>query len=272
MTSIEAGGIKGVTVRAGTRIGIDHITKQKNGQDSLLLNRFFVRGKEVIVGLVSDGCSGEKKTSRTEVGSALLIAYAFSEIRSMLALGVDISQIPSALYPRCVAYIGSVARLTWSGSTEEMSQFIGNYFLATLLGFITDGEKLVEFASGDGFHVVNSEGEVFDHANASLYMAYHQLARESLEGSLELPDSFEHIATHDVTTLERYAIGTDGLVRKDPERGFYLDMQEIDCMFQYKPAARAGLQWWLNKRQTEDSAFNDDVSVITLDWRIDRET
>jgi hypothetical protein len=37
-------------------------------------------------------------------------------------------------------------------------------------------------------------------------------------------------------------------------------------MFAWKPRALAGLQWWLNKRQTEDEAYDDDVTVITLEW------
>jgi hypothetical protein len=252
--------------RAGGKTGLEHIEKQKNCQDGYLLFPMEANGKRYLVGVVADGCTGERKTSRTEVGSALMVLFVCSEIRQMLTLRTPLSEIPAALYPRCIAFIGNIARLTLSGTAEEMASFIGDFFLCTLLGFVMDDETLVEFASGDGFHVVNERNEVFDRNNASLYMAYHQVDRATLAGNPTLPTVFEHIAEYKVADLKRYAIGTDGLVRHSRERGYYLDPQEVNAMFAYQPKSKAGLKWWLAKRQSEDQAYKDDISIITLTW------
>ena len=119
--------------RAGTVPGTQHTRKRVNNQDSLVLRDVELDGSRYTIGIVSDGCTGKRKRSRTEIGSGLLTLYAFSEIRTLLALNVPLKDIPASLYPRCVSFIGNIARTTIAGTPEEMCSFIENTFLCTLV-------------------------------------------------------------------------------------------------------------------------------------------
>lgn len=251
--------------RSGTVPGMEHIKKKINNQDSFIVREIEVEGKLFTVGIVSDGCSGRRKHSRTEVGSELLTLYAFSEIRMLLALKVPLTEIPTALYSRCVSYVGNIARSTVAGTAEEMCSFIENHFLCTLLGFVTDGRKLVSFQSGDGFQVVNDQTYIVDQNDRPLYLGYHQIDRRLLGAAADiLPSNFE-VREFDCDYLARFAIGTDGILsRDDTSEGLALLAADREQLFEHAPDAPAGLQWWLNKQQNRDKRFSDDTTVITL--------
>lgn len=253
-------------VRCGGVPGVDHQLARINNQDSLILRQLVLGDKTYVVGLVSDGCTGEKKQSRTEVGSATLTLYAFSEIRMLLSLGVSLAEIPKTLYSRCVSYIGNQARMTVAGSPEEMVWFVQNYFLCTLRGFIMDDKQLVTFSAGDGLFLVNDQDILTDQNDAPLYMGYHLIDRRFLPPDIELPQSFDTTVYDDVDCLTRFAVGTDGLIQRDRDSGrLFIDPAEREAIFSHKPKAQAGLQWWLNIQQSEHQRFGDDTSLITVE-------
>jgi hypothetical protein len=98
-----------------------------------------------------------------------------------------------------------------------------------------------------------------------MYLAYHQIDR-SILGKVadELPTAFE-TNVYDLSYLDRFAIGTDGLVKRNSEtKDLFIDTEERDAIFDYQPSAPAGLQWWLNKQQNRHSRFDDDTTIITL--------
>ena len=65
--------------------------------------------------------------------------------------------------------------------------------------------------------------------------------------------------------ISRLAIASDGIIRRDSSSGdLDIDPLDLDGIWNYERNAGSGLQWWLNKRIGEDSAFKDDTTVITV--------
>jgi hypothetical protein len=253
------------TVRSGTVPGIQHTRKRVNNQDSYVLREIDINGAQYTIGVVSDGCTGNKKRSRTEIGSGLLTLYVFSEVRTLLALNVPLKDIPAQLYARCVSFVGNIARATIAGTPGEMASFIENMFLCTLVGFVKSETEVVTFQAGDGFVLINDQDLIVDQNDRPTYLAYHQIDHSILgKVAEELPDGFE-TNVYDVAYLERLAVGTDGLVQRNNEtKQLFIDPEERDAIFSYQQTAPAGLQWWLNKQQNRHSRFDDDTTIITL--------
>ena len=183
---------------------------------------------------------------------------------ALLALGVAPADIPRTLYSRCVAYIGNLARVTVAGTPDENAVFVQDYFSFTLHGFIMTQQSLVAFGSGDGFFIINDQAVVIDQANRPLYMGYHLIDRRFLPADVQLPESFE-VRVLDMAYLKRFAVGTDGLLKKPDKGSPYIDPVERRQMFSHRRNARAGLQWWLNIQQSEQKRFDDDTTILTVE-------
>jgi len=253
-------------VRSGTVIGQSHKRVGLNNQDALKVANFEIGGTQYLVGVVADGCSTEdKKKSRNEVGSRLLTQFALSEMRLMLGARIPTREVPGNLYPRCVSYVGNVARATVIGEPREIWDFIQFHFLCTLLGFIYDGSDLVCFSSGDGVIVVDDYTMIIEQNNAPLYLAYHQVDRRILGDKASLLPSNFNVMAHCANDIKRFAVGTDGIVSKHPEtRASYVPADDLEAIFSHEPRAAAGLQWWLNGQSNLQGRFSDDTTLITL--------
>lgn len=250
-------------VRRGTIVGAGHRRLRTNNQDALAFEWHGTAGNNFGIGIVSDGCSGEKRRSKNEVGAELLTQFILSETKLLLSGGAPTAEIPTILYPRCVAYVGTVARATCVDS-RTAQRFIEKHFLATVLGFVLSENDLVVFSAGDGVVAVDDTIKVIDQNDKPLYLAYHQIDRETLdEPAANLPNSFH---TTRFNNVSRFIIATDGvIVRKN------MSTEEIasalEPLWQYESTASAGLQWWLNKCSEGAEPFHDDCSVIAARLR-----
>lgn len=251
--------------RAGSVPGTAHVKKQVNNQDAYVYRTVVHANQMYHVGIVSDGCTGSLHKSHTEIGAGLLTLHAFSEIRSLLTLGVPVASIPDYLYTACVNYVGVIARSTVRGSLEELQSFIENFFLCTLVGFVAGENEICVFQAGDGFVVINDDIHIVDENDRPSYPAYHHFPKEILAAQVaDFPGSF---TVHRIAASEfsRLAIGTDGLVQRHADNGeLYIEGEERNSLFAYQRSAPAGLQWWLNKQQNRHARFTDDTTVITL--------
>ena len=252
-------------VRSGSVAGQAHKRLGINNQDACLWRCMEIDSRPYAVGVVCDGCTGDrrKRSSRTEIGAVLLSQFACSEIRLMLTANMRPEDIPQALYMRCAAYVGAVARATVLGAAEEIWNFIQSHFLCTLLGFVADSEQLVIFSAGDGVIIVNDDAWIIDQHDQPLYLAYHQVDRNILGGAaLSLPQTFQ-IRRLELAAVRRFALCSDGIVKRDPEsRAAFVDAADIEALWSYEPQAAAGLQWWLNRSSNQLGLFPDDCSVI----------
>lgn len=259
-------------VRSGSVPGHTHRRLGINRQDAFCVDRFEIGSVHYISGFVADGMTGkDKRRSRTEVGAALLTMYAASEVRLLASANVPLHEIPQALYPRCVGYVGNITRMSVAGPPTALWDFIEKHFLTTLFGFVSDGLRLVVFHSGDGVIVLNDEVQIIEQGNTPLYLAYHQVDRQIL-GSVAngLPSSFDY-KVYDLSSIQRFALCTDGIVQLEPDsKRPYVSLTEVSNFWDYEPEAPAGLQWWLNVQSSEQRRFDDDCTVVAVQRKLER--
>ena len=221
------------------------------------------------MGFLSDGCSGEKsKASHTEVGAKLLVRRALVETRTLLVAGVALDRLNAPLYAGCIQYLRALANLTYVGLGDEgeFLDFVGNTLMCTLLGFVTDGERIVTLRSGDGVQIVNDTVSII-HDDCPLYMGYHILTGGQLAHVMRragrqfvLPQEFA-AEVHPAEAVTRLALCSDGILRREEGREL-VHPDDLAGIFGYQPDAPAGLQWHLNKRH-QVVPFDDDCAVVT---------
>ncbi len=258
-------------LRVGLKVGAPHSRKEINRQDHLDAGQFVIAGKCYTIGFLADGCSGENpKASHSEVAAKLLTRKALVETRLLLMGGVPIEALSVPLYQRCIDYLRLIAQLTYPGLSGEAdyAAFIGDYLMATLLGVVTDGEKILSLRSADGVELVNDEVHIA-HDKAPIYLGYHilnpgQMASISRKAGhqLVLPQDFE-VRLYDAKTTTRFAICSDGVTQRGADGEELVAPEDIAGIFGHEPEAPAGLQWFLNKR-VQRQPFEDDVAVIAL--------
>lgn len=196
-------GFKGWT---GSVIGYEHQLRQANCQDKYRYAEVNLGGQIYQVGVVCDGCS---EGTHSEVGAALLSEYIVREAVRLLAGGCEVAQLPEALYRASVAFLQNLScqMLGPSASGDTLVNFVRDYLLATVLGFVIGPEQAVIFAAGDGSVMVNEVISVRDQANRPAYLAYALLKPSQLSQAAKT--AFE-VYPFETAVLERLAIWTDG--------------------------------------------------------------
>lgn len=249
-------------VRSGSVIGFGHHQKETNNQDGRFVGFSHIKDRIYHYGAVLDGCTNKTAKgpkSRNEVGASLLAHFIGNEIPLLLSAGLDIKDVPAALYQRCIGVLGSIARTTTIGGIQEMSQFVQTFLLCTIVGFIDDGQSLVFFTAGDGIIIVNDEIKIIDQDDRPTYIGYHLIDR-SLLGSHAalLPQTFE-VSIYDASTVRRFAVASDGL-KPQASQG----IQAVEGIWTNEQESKAGLQWWL-KCNSNESIYRDDCTVIAAE-------
>jgi len=253
-------------LRRGSIIGTKHRRSGINNQDFVGTNCWEIAERSLVSGVVCDGCTvaGSPKSSRNEVGAALLGNFALAELALLVRANIPLPEIPAMLFHRCVAYLGMIARHSVTGDSWRAWKFIETHLLTTLVGFVADEDTLVYFSSGDGVIIVNDDVKIIDHNGSPHYMAYHLVDRQILlryAPGLKLASSFESCAIP-LAEVERFGIATDGLVDERNPTG--IRPEDLRGIFEHERSAPAGLQWHLNIRTNQGSGFADDCSAIVL--------
>lgn len=262
--------IPGFRLRKGLKPGAPHVRREINCQDFADVRSCALGDRTFVMGFLSDGCSGENpKRSHTEVAAKLLVTRALVETRMLLLAGVPVGSLNAPLYSGLVHYLRSLAHLTYPGLSHEgeFLDFVGNILMATLLGFVTDGEQILILRSGDGVKVVN-QTQTIVHEASPIYLGYHVLSAAQLQRitakagkTVVLPQAFDEELLP-LTSVNRLALCSDGILRRvDGEE--VLHPEDVEGVFNYQPDAPAGLQWYLNKR-AQQLPFDDDCSVLEL--------
>ncbi len=250
---------KDYQVRKATHAGRGHLLSFINNQDSLALFDGEINGQHIIIGIVSDGCSGadeEKKDMHTEIGSRLTSTFLVHEAVMLLKQGVATSVVPSLLYPDLLRFLGrTLNEYSFTDQTDKAA-FIQHHLLATVVGFITSDEIIVVFYTGDGTIVINDQVDFIDSDDHPLYPAYHLVDRSALQTSTPLPTGFE-TSIYLTDTITRLAIGSDAWKHES---------ELINDIWGFKNPA--GLQRRLNVWSKNDKRFYDDVTLITVEMLI----
>lgn len=242
-------------IRAGQHIGRDHLLYNRNCQDGLAVFDGEIRGEDVMIGVLCDGCSGSDKNSGrySEVGARAAAPYVAQAVKQLLEKDTEISLIPVLLWEQL---IGWLRRTIDEYQLDEASkaQLIANYFLFTVVGMIVTERTIVLFSIGDGTLVIGEDVKILDCNNTPPYPAYHCIDRNFLTSLKEdLPQEFEVLLIDRATSgVKRVAIGTDA---------WHQEQALLSGIWGHDHVA--GLQRFINAKSNNERHFSDDVSMIT---------
>ncbi len=198
-------------IRSATIIGSEHQRKQLNNQDGYITGQMFLNETQVSWGVICDGCSAGKHSG---VGSKLLSRFLGEQIKTFFGLGLSVSEMPNHLFVSALVHLKSFISSMFVDSEKERAELVKNYFLCTIMGFISDSEKLVFFHAGDGMFIVDDQVTSIDQNNKPFYLSYHLVDKDCLSAKdLNLPFKFDQYE-YEIRTLNRFAISSDGLAEE----------------------------------------------------------
>ncbi len=235
--------------------GSEHLRLRQNNQDGVCSRVETIDRKVYAVGVVADGCSDG---AHSEVGANLLARFVVQETMLLIRSGVPLDQIPPMLFIRCIAFLRTII-FSYGLDSQEMAQFVKDYLLCTVVGFVADDTGGLLFTNGDGAFLVDSTPTVIDMGNRAPYLAYHLVHRKFLaEQAGEIPSTFM------VTTLppetQRIAVFTDGA--ETPTQ----DAIAPDLLAgMWAPDSSNGLRFLLNRLDLAKKLFTDDCSLVTCE-------
>lgn len=164
-------------------------------------------------------------------------------------------------------------RWKWDSATR----FRNDYLAATMLGFLTDKDKIVLYKKGDGITLVDDTLTIIDQNDEPDYMA----------GSINSPGTGFEMEIYNISDISRLAICCDGLrhlmcpLGDDELKSFVVpgqphlirlvygqDLEEpefVQQMFNHMPGHMLGLQFLLNENyRDQDELMGDDCSIVTF--------
>lgn len=248
--------MKNPTIYKAIHPGRDHILSRLNCQDALVLYHGLVRDEDVTIGIVCDGCSGErqqKKKMASEVGANLGSKFLVRESLRLLELKVPVENLPDILYQSLLSFLRSVLNLYPFVNKLDMVDFIDKHLQFTVVGFIMNKTNTVTFMAGDGMWIVDDEVKLVDSNNLPFYPGYHLVDRKDIENKISVPPQGFDFTVYQTEDIKKLAIGSDGWL-KEPEY--------IPKIWGFKHPD--GLQRKLNV-WSEEHHFSDDVSVIVME-------
>lgn len=183
-----------IQLRAGTVIGRDHLLMGKNRQDAFRIGKRADGDSILYAGVLSDGCGS---TPYAEMGANLTASYLLSELLRSPTV---------CLLPRvslALIHLQHFLR-SLSLSFQDPEEFVATHLLATVLGFVTDGEEVLVFSKGDGQIYWAEEQQLIDEDNTPDYVAYKCLSPNQLTGPEPRLLSFQ------LSKVKHLAIASDG--------------------------------------------------------------
>lgn len=237
-------------------IGREHIRLWGNNQDGCKAGSTQLvtpSGEETcFFGVVCDGCSEGRSN---EVGAKLLSEFICEEIPLLLYAGTPLVELPQALYFRCVGFLRGIVGQTVTGSQARITQFIKDFLLCTVVGFIANKTECIIFTAGDGLIVVNDDIRRINQNNRPSYIGYHLVDRAYLtEQNGKMATNFE-TQVFPMSSVDHLAICSDGF-------------EEALAGELWGHLSSLELSRTLKGFSRRDLHFPDDCSVIVLE-RID---
>ena len=226
---------------------------------------------QIVVGIGCDGC-GEGRYS--EMGALALTNFALGECLQHHLRSRSPSETLQHLFPAIVRFIDT--NVTWSCphygdpamDAARVADFIKNYWLATMMGFIITDEESVLFWCGDGTYAIDDEAyQYIDQDNTPRYIAYNCLYMPETVGvtAENIPRQFDSMV---ITPESRVMVASDGFGTKNPDKlAVAREREELpDSLegLQWGKKGQFGLKKWMNSR-SDRGHFEDDCFIITAE-------
>lgn len=195
-----------LTVKSGKVIGRGHLLASRNCQDSLKTFSFTLQDKIYHVGWISDGCS---KGAYSEVGSTLATQFLTNQSVLYLKDGVPLEAIPLFLFEDLLIFLRQNLTSQNLPTPQDQAQYVNDYLLFTLVGFLIGPKSSQVMAYGDGLVIINDQIYRRDFQDESDYPGYLLLDPRYLNPSRRLLPSGFDIYPLKTADIQKLAIGSD---------------------------------------------------------------
>lgn len=140
----------------GTIQGSAHRKLDYNNQDAVLI----FEAEDLLIGIVADGCGSG---SNSEVGAQLGVKRITKIIYEKIKSNVDWKK---NLKPEMQNYAKTLAEL----HDVNLAEFVRDYLLFTLVGFVKYEDNITLFSYGDGVIVIDDNISIIDQNNRPKYL------------------------------------------------------------------------------------------------------
>ncbi|HWD41190.1 MAG TPA: protein phosphatase 2C domain-containing protein [Fimbriimonas sp.] len=188
----------------------------RNSQDAVTLRV----GRDTIVAVVADGCSGTHPSlestsdSSNEIGAKLL-AYVAAEEAFRLSGAIGTSsddEIARRLDNSVVHRLDKMLQALVVGKSEDRERFAFDFLMSTILGFIVCERGFILFHCGDGVAAVNGEIQLLEDC-AGLYLGNRLLTPRVPRWSPTRRDAIQVIGRGALEGLDSLFLATDGFYK-----------------------------------------------------------
>jgi len=191
---------------AATIIGESHFSSKKNNQDAYLLTEL----KDIKIGIISDGCGS---CNLSEIGANLIPKLMTKHI---LLSGIKdckkFHEIHTILDECSYNVLKDLSKIASILDNNDFNRIIHDYFLCTMIGFVSLPELTTIFYIGDGIYYINGEKHIIGPFvyNAPPFLVYKLLPKELINEFImkECYLEFQDIKTDDINSI---IIGSDGV-------------------------------------------------------------
>ncbi len=251
------------TVAEAVIIGHAHKYSGRNCQDAAGM----VVHPHLAIGVGCDGC-GEGMHS--EMGALNLSNFVLHEATQLHLSGFTIAGIVDRLFPSVIRFIDINVSLSCPDkSTKSVANYIKEYWLATIRGFLVDNDgNGLFFWSGDGVRADDNGLIETEEDNKPRYIAYNCVYNPTLVGVTDdvTPKEF---GQEKIVGATKVMVASDGFNNhnmitlgdpqmKHPELTDNLDGQ------QWGKKGNFGLKKWMNTR-SNFGYFDDDCFIVTAE-------
>ncbi len=221
--------------------GYTHRKLEYNNQDSVGVFQY----ENCKIGIITDGCGS---APHSEVGAQLAIPFIARFIKDNIE-----GDWKSRLKPALLDYASKLAEL----HSNHPEEFIRNFLLYTIVGFVEVNHQITIFTAGDGVVIFDGKVNVIDQQNRPKYINNELLGKPSGDFSFQ-----------DFPVREnRIILGSDGLEdlleaiaeNKIEEYSDRLDFEKDDTLYDHPIALPKLLQ-----KYARNGIIKDDCSIIMI--------
>ena len=234
-------------VADATIIGTSHRRLRYNSQDANVV----LRAENIIAGVI---CDGSSSTAHSEVGAQLCARFVAHKCRELFSSSpFDVEQL-------CRATLHYLQQLTILNCADKIDEFVGDYLLSTIVGFVVKPDHTHLFWAGDGVIIVNDQLRIIDQDNRPRYLAYGLLGHEA---------GFDYRKVN-TSAVDRLLIGSDGVEHFISNQGKTLgngvSVLAIDELFEQEQffSRPVALAKYLSDLEATESVLLDDTTMILL--------
>ena len=245
----------------GSIIGRNHVLAGKNNQDAYRV----VANEKFIIAVVCDGCGSGK---HSEVGAKLGAQMVITAIADLLNQGLAISEaefwhvLKINLLKKMTDFIAIA-----NEDPESVMEFVNNYLLFTIVGFVITPTETVTFSMGDGAIAINGKlTQIPAYTdNAPPYLAYGLYRPDAVEFEIR-----DRIPTSELKSILIATDGIDDLVKVEEVNQFWQE----DRYFKNPDAIRRKLamlnreevkpDWQKRELIKRSGVLSDDTTLIVI--------